>query len=125
MKNELLHNFVQTLKENGFKVYTSSREEDYTYCHFVEGDNIGYVQTSYFGGLQFSTVHKPCKEFGTGFGLNEDGIYNPTIVIAREAFVRIPIYWQYKSNTEAVKKYKNWEEYINTPINRILKEREL
>ena len=63
-KGELLQSFADELKANGFKIYYSPYDDGRktTYFYFVEGDNIGYCQEGYFGGLQFSTVHKPCRD---------------------------------------------------------------
>ncbi len=121
-KSELLQSFADELKENGFKIYYSPYDDGRktTYFYFVEGDNIGYCQENYFGGLSFSTVHKPCRECGTGYGLNEDGIYEPTIKDARKAFINYPN-WATAKDRQAVKKYKNWEDYQTIAVNRILK----
>ena len=123
--NTILHEFVKELKQNGFKVFTSAEDKNYSYCHFIKDDKIGYVQTDYFGGLSFSTVHKPCKGFGTGFGLNDlnNRVWQPTIKDAEKCFITAPN-WA-TGNIGDIKKYKNWDEYINTPINKILTEREL
>ena len=50
----LFTEYVETLKEAGFKCYTSDTKENPTYCHFVKDNKIGYVQEAYFGGLSFS-----------------------------------------------------------------------
>jgi len=123
--NTILHEFVKELKQNGFKVFTSAEDKNYSYCHFIKDDKIGYVQTDYFGGLSFSTVHKPCKNFGTGFGLNDlnNRVWQPTIKDAENCFITAPN-WA-TGNIGDIKKYKNWDEYVNTPINKILTEREL
>jgi len=120
--SELLADLADTLKDAGMKIYyTPGRDNGKaTYFYFVEGDNIGYCQEAYFGGISFSTVHIGNKNSGTGFGLTgESGIYNPTIKDAREAFIKYPN-WANKQDRESVKKYKNWEDYISRPINQIL-----
>lgn len=122
MKNELLHNFVAKLKENDFKVYTSDNKDDYSYCHIVKDDRIGYIQSSYFGGLDFSTVHKPCSKFGTGFGISSN-IYKPTLSDALETFIFAPI-WA-KGDLTTIKKYKSWDDYLSLPINEILLNKEV
>jgi hypothetical protein len=114
-KSELLENFLTTLKAAGFEVYVP--EKPSTYAHFVKDNKIGYVQEAYFGGLEFSTVHKPSHENGTGFGLNRNGLFNPTIKDAEMAFMIAP----YKSYSGTIKKYKSWGEYISSPVNQIIK----
>ena len=124
--NSILHEFVNTLKENGFKVYTSAGDENYSYCHFVKDNKIGYVQTDYFGGLTFSTVHIPNKNTGTGFGLNNinNRVFNPTIEDAEEAFMIAPNWATYEQRNSVVK-YESWENYLSKPVNQILKQIEL
>lgn len=124
--NSILHDFVKLLKENGFAVYTSDPDEDYSCCYFVKNNRIGYVQTDYFGGLSFSTVHKGNRETGTGFGLNDmdNRVFEPTIEHAENAFIIAP-YWATNGQRNSVVKYKSWDEYIQQPVNRILKKREL
>ena len=110
---KLFVDFVQTLKENGFKVYTACTDEDVSWAHFVKNNKVGYMQLSYWGGLTFSTCHKPCRNFGTGFGLydyNKSGNINPTIEDAEKAFMIAP-HWARPNDVAAVKKYSGWEEY--------------
>jgi hypothetical protein len=121
--SNLLLDYIKTLKDAGFKVYTSDNKEIPTYCYFVKDDKIGYVQDDYFGGLSFSTVHMGGKEFGTGFGLTERGIVEPTLKDAYSCFILAPN-WA-KGNISIIKKYKSWEDYTARPINQILKHREL
>lgn len=112
-KSELLQSVADMIKAAGMKVYISNwanASAKPTYFHFTDGDNIGYCQEAYFGGITFSTVHKPCRECGTGFGLNEDGLYSPTVKDAKRSFIHAPN-WAKRTDYEAVKKYANWEEF--------------
>ena len=121
-KGELLANTANMLKDAGMKIYYTpgNNNAKTTYFFFVEGDNIGYCQEGYFGGIRFSTVHKPCKECGTGYGLTDDpGLFEPTIKDAKQAFISAPN-WATSNDRQAVRKYKNWEDYMNCPINQIL-----
>lgn len=120
---QLLADMANILKDNGFSVYWSkwsSSNAKPAYFYFTDGANIGYCQEAYFGGLSFSTVHKPCRECGTGFGLNESGtgIYEPTLKDAERAFIVAPN-WAKSNDVRAVRKYKSWEEYTNAPINKM------
>lgn len=122
---ELFNEYVTLLKENGFKLYTSVSEgEKPSWAHIVKDDNIGYIQCAYFGGISFSTEHKPNKNCGTGFGLTENGIYNPTVKDAERTFIIAP-HWAKPQDIQQVVKYKGWEDYLTNPINRILKYTEL
>ena len=118
-KSELLANTADMLKAAGISIYYSvwkHTSEKPTYFYFVNGNNIGYCQEDYFGGVKFSTVHKPCRECGTGFGLNEDGLFEPTIEDAKRAFIIAPN-WAKSHDVKAVRKYESWQQYISTPLN--------
>lgn len=121
---ELLHNFVKLLKLNGFKVFTSDSNKNYSYCHFTKNDNIGYVQAGYYGGLEFSTVHKPNRFCGTGFCLYSgelgEQVHIPTIEHANKTFIKYPS-WAKNVDKNNVIKYKSWDEYKQNPINNICK----
>ena len=112
--SELLQQTADMIKAEGMQVYYSewsSSKAKPTYFHFTDGKNLGYCQQGYFGGVRFSTVHKPCRECGTGYGLDDDpGTYNPTIQDAKRAFILAPN-WANSSDIKAIKKYANWEEY--------------
>ena len=112
-KRKQLLEFVGELKSHGFKVYAS--ENLTTYCHFVKGDKIGYVERGDFG-FNFSTVHKPCTECGTGFGMERE-TYNPKVQMAEDCLLLAP-HWASNRDLQAVKKYKNWEDYVNATENR-------
>jgi hypothetical protein len=105
----LLLDFIPTLKNDGFKIYTSDKKDLPTWCYFVKDNKIGYMQIAYFGGLTFSTVHVPCKNFGTGFGLHENGIYEPTLQNAYDTFIIAP-QWA-RGNIKDVKKFTSWAEF--------------
>lgn len=112
--DQLLTEMADKLKVSGYKVYYSnwsySPNEKKTYFHFTDGTRIGYCQVEYFGGLSFSTVHKPCRQCGTGFSANEDRIFEPSVKAAEKAFIIAPS-WASQSDRGAVVKYKSWEEY--------------
>jgi len=116
-KNKILQDVADMLKEAGMDIYISNWRTDFgkpSYFHFVEGNNIGYCQYDDLCGIKFSTVHKPCKECGTGFGCQ--GMYEviPSITVeeARRAFIIAP-HWARSNDVAAVKKYSGWEEYSN------------
>lgn len=116
-KTELLEHTANMLKDAGLKVYYSANKDGeidspVTYFNFTDGVNIGYCQDNYFGGVTFSTVHKPNKNCGTGFGLQDyhHGIFEPTLQDAKEAFIIAPN-WATANDRASVTKYKNWDEY--------------
>lgn len=114
MKNEQiaeLLNFAQTLKDNGFTVLIPKREKPSTWIIIFKNGNFGYIQCSnYFGGYDFSTVHKPCKEAGTGYGILRDAA--PTVENANKTLLTYPD-WAKHNEKQAIKKYKTIEEFLN------------
>ena len=112
---ETLHKYILKLLNNGFKVYCNKQEEEITYIFFEKNNNIGNCQSELFSGLKFSTVHKPNRVCGTGYGLDKE-IHNPTIKDAEETFINKPP-WASSSDMEHIKKYASWEDYKNFPQN--------
>lgn len=127
-----INEFITELKENNFSVYTSDNKENITYFYFVKNNKIGYCQYEY--GFSFSTVHKPCKEAGTGFRVYSE-ITEPTIKHAEDCFIKRPLWntfnntckccGSYLYKTDPVIKFNSWKEYINSPLGSILKYRQL
>lgn len=109
--------FIQELKENGFTVFTSDKKDNPTYLHFSKDNKIGYMQEERFGGFSFSTVHKPCREYGTGFRIASE-VSEPTIELAYKsfAFSGWPI-----PDPQNIRKYSSVDEYIKKET--ILKQR--
>lgn len=113
-KDAALQQFADTLKAAGMRIFYSPYKDGRlsTYFYFTDGTNIGYCQDAYFGGIQFSTVHKPNKNCGTGFGLDENGIYEPTVEDALRAFIIAPN-WAKPRDRQAVVKFKSWDEFFS------------
>lgn len=107
--------YAELLKKEGFEVY-APEHANCTYFYFVKGVNIGYVQYD-MGSFSFSTVHKPCTSCGTGYSVERD-VVNPTAKMAEYCFINRP-HWADSKNE--VQKYKDWNEYINSPMNQIVK----
>lgn len=119
-KRDQLLEFIEELKANGFTVYAPKKIT--TYCNFVKEDQIGYVERGDFG-FNFGTVHKPCPECGTGYSIHRE-IACPTVEMAQDCFMVAPR-WASREDVKAVKKYRNWEEYKNLPVNRIVPKEEV
>lgn len=92
----------------GFDVYQNADPQWQSYAYFTDGQNIGCIQTGHFGGLSISTVHIPCKECGTGFGL--DSLGELTRENLARAFCHAPS-WATQRDREAVRKYRDWEHF--------------
>lgn len=119
-KREQLLEFIEELKNKGYKVYAPA--EVTTYCNFVKDDRIGYVERGDYG-FNFGTVHKPCHECGTGFGMERE-THNPTVQMAGDCLIIAPD-WASSADIQAVIKYKNWEDFISYPVNKIIPKVEL
>ena len=107
VKKEYLLEYINELKSKGFKIYAP--EKLTTYCNFVKEDKIGYVECSDWG-FNFCTVHKPCRECGTGFGVYRE-ICDPSPQMAEDCFIFAPD-WATPLDLKAVRKYSNVEEFL-------------
>lgn len=122
MRNEYFLQAVKEVKEMGFKVYVYEKNvENPTYC-FIEDNsgNIGYMQAGDYGGVRFSTVHKPNRECGTGFGLQmwDEALCNIETNDVINSFAMYPK-WATRKQRANVVKYKNFAEYQR--LNKVLK----
>jgi len=112
-KSEEMKTFVKELLDNGFRVFTSENRQAWektSYVHFEKNGNIGYCQLNVFGGFDFSTCHKPCRECGTGYRLNSEGV-NPTIEWAESTFIDAP-HWARSNARKAIRKYNGVDDYV-------------
>ena len=112
-KRERFLMFANQIKDLGYKVYIKKRE-DSTYGYIVnEKDEIGYFQLDEWGcDIHYGTIHKPCREFGTGFGIKETSEVSREII--DKTFIKYPV-WA-KGMLSAIKKWtatefleKNWD----------------
>lgn len=89
MKNrELFLQQAKKIKEFGFTVFIANDEAS-CYGFVTDGVNIGYFQQDEDPRrIRFSTVHKPCKNWGTGFSVNDpwEGLLNVTKEDVLKAF---------------------------------------
>lgn len=114
LKEGLLRDYAIELLNAGFRllIYKPNDKRAVTFITFEKNDKLGYVQLDEFGyRLRFSTVHKPSREAGTGYGLHMpfEGTSEPTIADAERAFILKP-HWD-RSNF-IPKKYESLEEYM-------------
>lgn len=112
-KHPELDEFAYLLKENGFTVIIPRREELPTWFHFFKDGKMGYVQKSYYSGFDFSSEHKPCKNYGTGLGVHQ--MVDLTIENAIDALNEMG--WKNDRNYNKINHYKSADEYINAPTN--------
>lgn len=105
---------VEIVKSFGYKCffpryYTLQKQP--TYCYITDGVNIGYMQANDFGyGICFSTIHKPNKKHGNGFGIANNV---PLDKITKELIERTI---ENKNSKAKVEKYTSWEDFTKNSL---------
>lgn len=105
---------VEVVKSFGYKCffprfYTLQKQP--TYCYITDGTNIGYMQANDLGyGICFSTIHKPNKRHGNGFGIANNV---PLDKITKELIERTI---ENKNSKAKVEKYTSWEDYTKNSL---------
>lgn len=105
---------VEVVKSFGYKCffpryYTLQKQP--TYCYITDGVNIGYMQANDLGyGICFSTIHKPNKKHGNGFGIANNV---PLDKITKELIERTI---ENKNCKAKVDKYTSWEDYTKNSL---------
>ena len=104
-KRELFLQYAKQIKDLGYTVFVSSGSDGYV---VNDKNQIGYFSFGYYG-INFTTVHKPCRQCGTGFRVTDDEVQNITKQIVDSVFSTAP-YWgsQY---IQFVKKYSSLDEF--------------
>ena len=105
IKKEFLA-IAEKIKSFGFYVYITDSEY-YNYGYYTDNTNIAYFQYDRFDGLSLTTVHKPCREHGTGF-IVEKNIPNISKVLLYSAF-GVPTCF----GNPKIERYKNFDDFIN------------
>lgn len=116
-KNEEIKNCCKLLLDNGFRIIKSYFKEDEKQSYFVysKNDKIAYLQAEY-SGIKYSTLHKPCFNFGSGFGLCDEHIINTTIEDLERGFIKYPN-WA-KGDVTKIEKYKNLDDYLSSRMHK-------
>lgn len=120
-KKQRFLTFAEDIKNLGYKVLLSPASLDrFFYYGYVinDKDEVGsFSLDEWGGGIRFSTMHKPCKNFGCGFSLDDsfEGQTEMTKEIVDRCFQHHPD-WA-KGNTALIKKYKA-SEWIKTCWNK-------
>lgn len=105
-KDKFPQETINTIIKQGFKVYM--RDTDDSYAYIESEDGICYIQHSRITGYSITTVHKPNKSTGTGYGLYSD-VGRVTPKMLNEAIrTRYP-HWDY--GAPSVSKYTSMEHY--------------
>ena len=105
---------VEVVKSFGYKCffpryYTLQKQP--AYCFITDGVNIGYMQANEWGlGICFSTIHKPNKKHGNGFGIADNV---PLDKITKDLIEYTIDSKNIKTN---VKKYTSWEDFATNSL---------
>ncbi len=116
-KQEQIENLLQfatVLKENGFTVLVPNREEKSGWIKFYKNGFFGCIDCEYFGGYNFGTVHKPCRECGTGFGIVQGAELLASN--AEKCLISAPN-WATSTQRQAIKPYKDIDDFISSTHN--------
>lgn len=102
-----LNEFATLLHENGFEIIVPRKPG--TWFHFFKDGEMGSVSKSYYGGYDFCSIHKPCKEIGSGLC-----IYKGTELTLKNAYDALNrVGWMNDRKTlSKIKKYNSSKEYI-------------
>lgn len=108
---------VEVVKSFGYRCffprfYTLQKQP--TYCFITDGTNIGYMQSNDLGNAMcFSTIHKPNRKHGEGFGIADNvPLDKITKGLIERTFFGVPL----RVNTKYISKYKSWEDYIKNSL---------
>ena len=110
-KSDLLKNAVELAKDRGFNVYAFQKAEPISQVFITNNNGVCTVSCEYHYGLNIGACHKPCRDFGTGFRLNEEPITEIHIEDITKAIQCIKPYWAKKGG---VFKYRDWDDYLKT-----------
>lgn len=115
MDNELLKEVFTIAKQNGLKVFINEQYKDSPkWCYISDGEKIAYVEEQRFG-LNFSSVHKPCHKFGTGFATDREVNY-PTIQHINAALNRYSSFSLFNDEYKSIKKYVSIDEFLKKQL---------
>ena len=114
----MLQVVIGRAKAQGLQVWTfDSDDAEIKQVFVTDGTRIASI-SRILGGLSVSSVHKPCLECGTGFGLS---LENDRRELSTEeasgamsvAMDMVAPRWATRSQRKAVRKWASWEEYMN------------
>lgn len=114
-KIEELNSFAKELHDNGFVIIVPKKPSTW-FKAFKDGAFI-YVQKAYFSGFDFSTVHKPSRENGTGHGVIQMGELTMENAKKAEFYSRNG---QNIHNRSKISYYSSVEDYFKGATNNIL-----
>jgi hypothetical protein len=111
-KNTELYSVARIAIGAGFKVWTFKTSSKYISQIYVTDDkNIITCQAEY-SGVKFSTVHKPNKSVGTGFGINEEHVINVTVDDIKSYLKITCPNWVSSKDIRNTQKWANFDEWL-------------
>lgn len=113
-KHPELNEYAELLRNNGFTIIAP--KEISTYYHFEKDNKFGYCQYDHFRGVTFTTVHKPCGECGTGFGMEDDRdneLLPLSVETALQTTNTFAPHWASSSDVKAIRKYTDIADFIS------------
>jgi len=100
--NKDLREFAESLKADGYTVYTDTKEE---VTYFCKGNKLGCAYLEEFSGMIiFSTIHKPCVKYGGGLRVFK--VQVPLLEHAQKTLA-----YEYQGGIKGLEKYSSWEEF--------------
>lgn len=111
-ENKELERVVEIAKANQYRVYAFQHDKPISQVFITNGRSIGTVSASY-GGVSYSTVHKPDMNIGTGFGLSGDALDcdYASIDKIRSCVHSVRPYWATGERYANVHKWESWDKY--------------
>lgn len=119
--NKLLFDLADRLYQMGYEVYLPVSNLP-SYLYIVDGNKIAYAEVHSLGeGYNLTSVHKPCRDNGTGFniltGVSLNKLINNidnALNYSRPDWVKIsPLKW---NDWNHFIRYNEWREYIKHKI---------
>lgn len=117
-KSEMIVNdlttFATELKDNGFTVLVSAKHP-FKWLYFEKDGKFGEVSPDGYLCYNYGTVHKPCRECGTGYGMARNTGLN--LKDAADCLIFAPN-WATTKEREAIRKYTSIDDFINSSHNK-------
>lgn len=114
--DERIERIANEAKAEGLKVYTfdtSNPNAPIEQVYVTNGVDIGTLSTRHAICISTGTVHKPCKECGTGFGMNTSDEHTVDLDAVKQAMMTHAPRWATPKQHAAVRKYASWSEYAS------------
>ena len=109
--DERLGTITEQAKAEGLKVYTYDTDGPIRQVYVTDGVHIGTLGVRDIICIGTGTIHKPCRECGTGYGLKVSDRDTVDLQAVKEAMITHAPAWATPTDRAAVRKYASWEDY--------------